>query len=98
MTERIPGLVKPPKYQHIEGFEANGVTIRIAIYMETPLKMRAVRALRREIKLMMERYNIEAPYEHCVYHKADYEPVGLLTAETVSEKCAAEAREHQEAQ
>ncbi len=74
MTDKIPGLVKPPKYQHIDGFEPNGVTIRIAIYMETPLKMRAIRALRREIKLMLERYNIEAAYEHSVFHKAVYEP------------------------
>ncbi len=70
MTDRIPGLVKPPQYEGVESFGDSAVNLRIAIYVEPGVRYPALRALNREVKLMFDRRGIEIPYSQIVVHHA----------------------------
>ena len=66
MAQNIPGLTKPPKYQGVNAFEDSAVMLRIAIYCTPWMYGKALRALRREIKLLFDRKHINIPYNHVV--------------------------------
>ena len=70
LKDVIPGLVKAPLYEGVDSFGQSGVMIRIAIYMETPYRYSAFRALQREIKLIFDRRGIEIPLNQIVVHEA----------------------------
>ena len=70
LKEVIPGLVKAPLYEGVDSFGQSGVMIRIAIYMETPYRYSAFRALQREIKLIFDRRGIVIPFNQITVHEA----------------------------
>ena len=76
MMDVIPGLVKPPAYEGVDKLGDNSVELCITIFVKTSSKMRAIRALTREIKLLFDREGIEIPYNQLVLHNAkEPEPV-----------------------
>ena len=79
MQKNVPGLAGPPKYQHVQSFEPNGLMLRIALYTIPYKRMRAYRVFQRELKLMFERYNIENPYNCIIAYNAAYDPPVMLT-------------------
>jgi Small-conductance mechanosensitive channel len=68
MTDRIPGLVKPPRYENVQSLGDSAVNLRIAIYVQSDLRYVALRALNREVKLMFDRRGIEIPFNQIVVH------------------------------
>lgn len=70
MTDKIPGLIKPPQYEGVESFGDSAINLRIAIYVAPELRYPALRALNREVKLMLDRRGIEIPYSQIVVHHA----------------------------
>ena len=66
MAKRVRGIVKPPKYQGINSFEDSYIMLRIAIYCHPWYSSSALRAMRREIKLLFDREHISMPYNHLV--------------------------------
>ena len=66
MTEKVPGLVKPPKYNGVDSFEESGVLLRIKILSIPWRRRKARRAILREIKLLFDREGIHVPYNHIV--------------------------------
>ena len=70
MTDKIPGLVKPPQYEGVESFGDSAINLRIAIYVAPDLRYPALRALNREIKLLFDRRGIEIPFNQIVVHHA----------------------------
>lgn len=73
LKEIIPGLSKPPVYQGVESFEDSRVLLRIAIYVNSPLRYRALRILNREMRVIFDRRGIDIPINHIVIHKANAE-------------------------
>lgn len=69
LMDVIPGLVKPPVYEGVESFEDSSVLLRIAIYVNNSVKYPALRALRREVKLIFDRRGIEIPFNQLVIHE-----------------------------
>ena len=72
MAKNVPWFVKPPKYQCVQSFEANGLMLRIVLYTIPWRRTKAYRVFLRELKLMFERYNIEIPYNTIVAYNARY--------------------------
>ena len=70
LKDVIPGLIKPPMYEGVDSFESSSVMLRITIYMETPYRYSAFRALKREIKLIFDRRGITIPFNQIVVHEA----------------------------
>ena len=70
LKDVIPGLVKPPMYEGVDSFEASCVLLRITIFMETPYRYSAFRALKREVKLIFDRRGIKVPFNQIVVHEA----------------------------
>jgi small conductance mechanosensitive channel len=70
MTDKIPGLVKPPQYEGVESFGDSAINLRIAIYVAPDLRYPALRALNREVKLLFDRRGIEIPFNQIVVHQA----------------------------
>ena len=66
MTDKVPGLVKPPKYNGVDSFEESGVLLRIKILSIPWRRRKARRAILREIKLLFDREGIHVPYNHIV--------------------------------
>ncbi len=85
MAQNIPWLVKPPKYQCVNAFDANGLMLRIALYTIPYRRTKAYRAFLRELKFMFERYNIEIPYNCIVAYNAEYEQPVMITDSTDNE-------------
>lgn len=73
MTDRIPGLVKEPKYQGISSFEESCVMLQFEIIATRDDKSKAVRSFRRELKLLFDRENLNMPYNHVVVKNNDLE-------------------------
>ncbi|MBQ7264875.1 MAG: mechanosensitive ion channel family protein [Firmicutes bacterium] len=71
MPEKIPWLVKPPKYDGVDSLEENGVLLRIKVLCQSWRRRKAKRAVFREIKLLFDREGIHVPYNHIVV--GDYE-------------------------
>ena len=57
-------------YEGVDSFESSSVMLRITIYMETPYRYSAFRALKREIKLIFDRRGITIPFNQIVVHEA----------------------------
>ena len=70
MMDKIPGLVKPPRYEGVESLGDSAVNLRITIYVDSDARYRALRALNREVKLMFDRRGIEIPFNQIVVHQA----------------------------
>ena len=66
MAQNIPGLAKPPQYQGVNSFEDSCVMVQIVIFCDSVMCSKALRALRREIKLLFDRKHINIPYNHVV--------------------------------
>ena len=73
-SEKIPGLVKGPKYDGISSFEDSSVMIQISMYVEGAMRFPATRALNHELKLIFDRNGIEIPYNQIVVHGAAENP------------------------
>ena len=58
MAEKIPGLVRPPKYQGVDSFDNKGMLISIALYCDPMCSGKARRAAVREFKLLFDREKI----------------------------------------
>ena len=71
MTERISGLVKPPKYMGVSSLEDSSVMLQIAIFVPTYARRGALRDLRREVKLLFDREHVNIPYNHVVVKNYD---------------------------
>lgn len=70
LFKTIPGLVKPPRYQGIQSFEENSVSVRIALFSVPYMRGRAQRAMMRELKLILEKYGIKTPRRNVVIYQA----------------------------
>ena len=66
MSEKIPELIQPPKYQGVNSFEDSCILIRIALYCDPMSPGKARRAVLREFKLLFDREKINIPYDHLV--------------------------------
>ena len=92
MMDVIPGLVKPPVYEGVDGLGDSSVDLRITIFVKTQAKFRAIRILTKEIKLLFDREGIEIPYNQLVLHTAkeavpaQKETVADNEKETVADK------------
>ena len=73
MTERIPDLAKPPKYQGVNSLDDSCVMLRIAIFTPSYARRKALRDMRREIKLLFDREHISIPFNHVVVKNYDPE-------------------------
>ena len=71
MTERITGLVKDPKYQGISSFEDSCIMLQFEIVITMDDRSKAVRAFRRELKLLFDREALNMPYNHIVVKNYD---------------------------
>lgn len=67
--ERIVGLVQPPAYQGINRFAENGIDLRFALYSVGYQRMWVQRQFLREMKLFLEKNNIEVPYQLVELHE-----------------------------
>ena len=70
MTDRIPGLLKPPQYEGVDSLGDSAVNLRIVIFVQADVRYPALRALNREIKLLFDRRGIEIPFNQIVVHQA----------------------------
>ena len=70
LEDVIPGLVKLPMYEGVDSFGTSCMMLRITIYMETPYRYSAYRALMREVKLIFDRRGIKVPLNQIVVHEA----------------------------
>ena len=61
MAEKIPGLVRPPKYQGVDSIESKCILISIALYCDPMSSGKARRAALREFKLLFDREKINIP-------------------------------------
>ena len=73
MTERVSDLTKPPKYQGVNSLEDSCVMLRIAIFTPSYARRRALRDVRREVKLLFDREHISIPFNHVVVKEYDPE-------------------------
>ncbi len=71
MMDKIPGLVKPPKYNGVDSLEDSDVLLRIKVLSVPWRRRKAMRGVLREIKLLFDREGIHVPYNHVVV--SDYE-------------------------
>ena len=69
--DKIPGLVRGPKYDGVSSFEDSSVMIQISMFTEISRQYPATRALNREIKLIFDRRGIEIPFNQLVIHDAN---------------------------
>jgi len=68
--DKIPGLVKGPKYDGLSSFEDSSVMIQISMFAEISKQYPATRALNRELKIIFDRRGIEIPFNQLVVHEA----------------------------
>ena len=73
MTERVSDLTRPPKYQGVNSLEDSCVMLRIAIFTPSYARRRALRDVRREVKLLFDREHISIPFNHVVVKEYDPE-------------------------
>lgn len=73
MAERVSGLVEPPKYQGVNSLEDSCVMLRIAIFTTSYARRRALRDMRREMKLLFDREHVSIPFNHVVVKNYDPE-------------------------
>ena len=66
MEEKIPGLIKAPRYQGVNSFDESCVTIRISLLCKPDMRLEAAREAKRQIKLLFDREKINIPYNHLV--------------------------------
>ncbi len=66
---RMNGVVKPPAYLGVEKFADNGFDLQFVLYADGYKRMVAQRQFLREIKLFLEKNNIETPYEQVIIHE-----------------------------
>ncbi|MBQ3697750.1 MAG: hypothetical protein II883_07495 [Spirochaetales bacterium] len=57
-------------YEGVDSFGTSCLMLRITIYMETPYRYSAYRALMREVKLIFDRRGIKVPLNQIVVHEA----------------------------
>ena len=85
MMNVLPGLVKPPVYEGVDGLGDSSVDLRIAIFVQSRAKFRAIRILTKEIKLLFDREGIEIPYNQLVLHNAKEVLSAEKTEKTVTD-------------
>ena len=71
ITEKIPWLLKPLKYDGVNSLEDSSVLLRIKVISEPGRRRKAKRGVLREVKLLFDREGIHIPYNHIVV--SDYE-------------------------
>lgn len=69
MPERYEEMVKAPEYLGIQSFGPSEVVIRIASEVQPMAQFKISRAIRKEIKEVLERNNIEIPYPKMVLYR-----------------------------
>ncbi len=69
MPERYEEMVKAPEYLGIQSFGPSEVVIRIASEVKPMAQFKISRAIRKEIKEVLERNNIEIPYPKMVLYR-----------------------------
>ena len=73
LKDKIPGLVKAPRYQGVNVLGDSGVYLRIVIFATNWKRRKALRALTREIKLLFDREKVSIPYNHIVVSRYEDE-------------------------
>ena len=71
MMDKVPGLVKPPKYDGVSSFGENEMLLRVKLMCTPWMRRKAYRSVLRELKLLFDREGINVPYNHIVV--SDYE-------------------------
>ena len=71
--DQIPGLKKGPFYDGISSFEDDAIMIQIGMRVDSTYTGKALSALSHEVKLILERCNIERPNDEIYVHNADQE-------------------------
>ncbi|WP_088042124.1 mechanosensitive ion channel family protein [Bacillus sp. EAC] len=69
MPARYEEMVKPPEYLGIQNLGPSEVTLRIASEVKPMTQFKISRAIRKEIKEILERNNIEIPYPKMVLYR-----------------------------
>ncbi|MEH6938485.1 mechanosensitive ion channel family protein [Bacillus sp. JJ664] len=69
MPERYEEMAKAPEYLGIQSFGPSEVVIRIASEVKPMAQFKISRAIRKEIKEVLERNNIEIPYPKMVLYR-----------------------------
>ena len=73
LTEKIPGLVKPSRYDGVTEYADSCMLLRISLYSLPYMRGKAKRAMLTELKQVFDRYNIQIPYNQIVVHYASEE-------------------------
>ena len=66
ISQNIPALAKPLKYQGINSLEDSCVMLRFSFFCDVGMRTSASRDVLREIKLLFDRKHINMPYNHVV--------------------------------
>ena len=67
---KIPGMAKPPFYAGVQSFEDSSILLRIFLDVNSVDRDPAMRALKREVRLIFDRRGIEIPFNQIVVHEA----------------------------
>ncbi len=73
ISQRIKGLVKPLKYEGVNSIEDGHVILRVRLYVTPRFRKKALRAVTREVKLLLDRNGINMPYNHIVVRRYEDE-------------------------
>ena len=94
IQKRIPGMIKPPKYQGVSAFEENRTMLRVDIYCIPEKRFSAARKMNREIKLLFDREHINMPYPHVIVkeYREEDEAYTFIPADETEEEGSQETK------
>ena len=71
LKDRIPGILVGPWYGYVEEFDDSSIGIRVECKCDEKNRLGIERRLRKELKILFDKNNINIPFNQLVIHEAD---------------------------